>query len=97
MLLGEADHVPELREILVQIPRQLRSTLAGYLRRYMETGEVRELDPDVTAQAFMGMFVSYSLFKRQFAEPIRPDLTDEGVVDRLVDLFVQGTLKHRDG
>ena len=92
LMLCEADHLPEVREIMAHIPRQLRQLLAKYLQQQMEQGRVRNLNPGLMAQAFFGMFFSYSLTQAILAEPAAPEMSPEKLVAEFVDIFVHGTV-----
>jgi len=92
MMLCEADQLPELRDIVGQMPRSLREMLGGYLRQQIARGAVRDLNPEVMAQAFCGIFFAYNINQSLIPEPIFPDVAPEAVIDQFVDIFVQGTL-----
>jgi AcrR family transcriptional regulator len=94
LMLCEADHFPEVREVMAQNPRQLRQMLAAYLRQQMEQGRVRPLHAEAAAQAFWGMFFAYSISLFLLDEPVQPELTSEDIVELFVSIFVDGTL-HR--
>ena len=91
MMLCEAAHFPEVREVMVQNPRQLRQMLAGYLRQQMVRGRVRQLDAEVMAQAFWGMFFAYGISLGILDEPVGSGLTTEEVAVQFVEIFVRGT------
>jgi AcrR family transcriptional regulator len=92
LMLCEAAHFPEVREVMARNPRQLRQMLAGYLRQQMERGMMRSLHPEVAAQAFWGMFFAYSISLGLLDEPIQPELTSEEIVDQFVAIFVDGII-----
>ncbi|MFC2015892.1 TetR/AcrR family transcriptional regulator [Chloroflexota bacterium] len=92
LMLCEAAHFPELRDILVQNPRQLRRVLAGYLKEQMARGRVRPLHPEVVAQAFWGMFFAYGISVGLLDEPVDPELAIDELIAQFVDIFVAGTL-----
>lgn len=92
MMLCEAEHFPEVRQVLAQNPRQLRQALAGYLRRQMAQGRVRSLHAEAAAQAFWGMFFAYTVSLWLVDEPLNPALSPEELVAQFVDIFVAGTV-----
>ena len=92
MMLCEAEHFPEVRQVLAQNPRQLRLVLSAYLEGQMERGLVRELHAQAAAQAFWGMFFAYSISVGLLEEEVEPRLPIEQVVEQYVDIFVQGTV-----
>jgi AcrR family transcriptional regulator len=92
MMLCEADHFPEVREIIVRNPRELRKRLAGYLKRQMELGHLRPLHAEAAAQAFWGMFFAYGISTGILAEPVQPEISDKELVSHFVDIFIRGTI-----
>jgi TetR/AcrR family transcriptional repressor of mexJK operon len=92
LMLCEATHFPEVRDVMAQNPRQLRRALARYLERQMEWGKVRSLHPEVAAQAFWGMFFAYAISLGLLAEPVHPAITQDELLASFVDIFVDGTL-----
>jgi AcrR family transcriptional regulator len=92
LMLCEATHFPEVRDVMAQNPRQLRQVLARYLERQMEQGKVRSLHPEVAAQAFWGMFFAYAISLGLLAEPVRPEVSQDELLVSFVDIFVDGTL-----
>ena len=93
LMLCEATHFPEVRQVLAQNPRQLRQVLAGYLERQMKRGQVRRLHAEAMAQAFWGMFFAYAISLGLLAEPVEPELSNEELVLQFVDEFVNGTIQ----
>ncbi|MGD8464578.1 MAG: TetR/AcrR family transcriptional regulator [Anaerolineae bacterium] len=93
LMLCEAAHFPELRQMMVENPRQLRMMLAAYFQRQIEQGQVRPLHPEMLAQAFLGMFFSYSIGSGLLQDSIAPDLAEEELVEQFVDVFVAGTAR----
>ena len=92
LMLCEASHFPEVQEVMVQNPRQIRRMLASYLSGQIEQGRLRPLHPEVAAQAFSGMLFSYAIARHMLGDSIAPELTTEAVVGQFVDIFVHGTL-----
>jgi len=92
MMICEAEHLPEVRDIVGQMPQRLREMLGGYLRQQIARGGVRDLNPEAMAQAFFGMFFAYNINQLVRPEPLIPGLTPEALGDLFVEIFVQGTL-----
>ena len=91
-MMCEAEHFPEVRQVMAQNPRQLRHMLGDYLRQQMAQGRVRPLHPEAAAQAFWGMFFAYTVSLWLLDEPLNPELSTEELVAQYVDIFVAGTL-----
>jgi AcrR family transcriptional regulator len=93
LMLCEATHFPEVQEVMVQNPRQIRLMLAGYLRQQIERGQVRPLHPEVMAQAFLGMFFSYAIATGLLEDSLEPELSTQDLLAQFVDIFVTGTIE----
>ncbi|NMB89913.1 MAG: TetR/AcrR family transcriptional regulator [Chloroflexi bacterium] len=89
--LHEAGQFPEMRQLSRGIPRQLRHNLAGYLRAQMDSGRLRKTDPELAAQAFLGMFFAYALNNLLQGEAIAPHLEEE-ITAFFVSLFLDGMI-----
>ncbi|MEJ2549991.1 MAG: TetR/AcrR family transcriptional regulator [Anaerolineales bacterium] len=93
MMLCEAGHFEEVSEVLGRMPRGLRDGLAAYLRRQIAEGHVQDMDPEVMAQAFFGMFFSYNVARAIFAGSMTLETSIDEVVQQFVDIFVNGTVR----
>lgn len=87
----EANHFPAVRNSVAKAPEELRRMLAGYLRQQIESGVVRNIDPELAANSFWGIFVYNYLFHIILNEPVAPSLNQTEIVDQIVDIFVGGT------
>jgi AcrR family transcriptional regulator len=93
MTLCEAERLPELRQIILQVPQAQRSLLAGYLSRLAEQGLIKNMDPEITAQAFLGMLFAYVVYQALEAENSRQDNVEiRSRVETFVDIFLKGVL-----
>jgi AcrR family transcriptional regulator len=93
MMICEAQHRHEVREVIAQTPLQQSLMLAQYLRQQIERGVVRELpNPELAAQMFFGTFFDFSIGQPP-ADPATPRPSTETVVEQIVDIFVEGTIK----
>lgn len=93
LMLCEAKELPEVREVVVKIPDQLRLLLTGYFQKKIETGNLRKLNPEVMAQGFLGMFFSFGIARDMLGASIAPEVSQEALIAQFVDIFVAGTLK----
>ncbi|MBN1666639.1 MAG: TetR/AcrR family transcriptional regulator [Anaerolineales bacterium] len=93
LMLCEAGELPELREVLVQAPNQLRTGLQRYFQRQIKAGLIPKQHPEVLAQAFMGMFFSYGIAREMLDSKIAPGVSQEKIIIQFVDIFVNGTIK----
>lgn len=92
LMLCEASHFPEVQEVMVQNPRQIRRMLASFITRQIEQGRLRPLHPEVAAQAFAGMLFAYAIARGLLDDSIEPEMTTAELVDQFVDIFMNGTV-----
>jgi AcrR family transcriptional regulator len=92
MAICESGNFPEFREIVAENPRQLRQMLARYFQTLMEKKEIREGHPELLAQAFLGMFFSYTVLQGFLLDNVQPEVSSEEIVSHFVELFINGTL-----
>jgi len=90
LMLCEASHFPEVQEVMVQNPRQIRRMLAAYITGQIERGQLRPVHPEVAAQAFSGMLFSYAIARGMLDDSIAPELSPDELVARFVDIFMHG-------
>jgi AcrR family transcriptional regulator len=95
LLLCESVHIPEIKTVLARNPRELRKMFARYLRSQMDKGIVKEQHPEALAQAFMGMFLSYTISLYMLDEDVHPRMEQSELISTFVDIFVAGTLKEK--
>jgi len=93
LMLCEARELPEVREVVVQIPDQLREVMMCYFQRQIEADVIKGMHPELMAQAFLGMFFSYGIAREMLASQIVPDVPQEALITQFVDIFIGGTLK----
>lgn len=92
MAICEAGNFPEFRDVVAENPRQLRQMLARYFQSLMENKKILPDHPELLAQAFLGMFFSYTVLQSFLLDSLKPDLSPDEIITQFVDLFVRGTL-----
>jgi len=92
MAICEAGHFPEFQEVVAENPRQLRQMLSRYFHSLMENKKIHKGHPELLAQAFLGMFFSYTVLQGFLQDNLQPEVTPDEIVGQFVDLFVRGTL-----
>jgi hypothetical protein len=92
MAICEAGTFPEFQQVVAENPRQLRRMLARYFERQMEARLIHKGHPEMLAQAFLGMFFSYTVLRGFLLDSLQPEISSEEVVEQFVTLFVRGTL-----
>lgn len=96
MAICEAGNFPEFREVVAENPRQLRSMLTRYLRSLMDQGTILEGNPEILAQAFLGMFFSYTVLKGFLLDNLETDPSQTEIVEGFVELFMHGTQTQKE-
>jgi AcrR family transcriptional regulator len=92
MAICEAGKFPEFQQIVAENPRQLRQMLARYFQRQMDAKVIHPGHPEALAQAFLGMFISYTILQGLLADSIKPEISSDEIVEQVVTVFVRGTL-----
>lgn len=85
--LHEAQLFPEVRQVSAQMQWQQTAMLADYLDRQMQRGALRKLEPQLAAQAFMGMLFSYAI-QQSLSDTALDE--SEHVITSFVDIFLSG-------
>jgi len=91
MAICEAGHFPEFKPIVAENPRQLRLALVRYFKGLMSAGVMRQGNPEVQAQAFLGMFFSYIVLEDFLQDPLGVGLPLQKIVEEFVQIFLHGT------
>ncbi len=92
LMLCEAKEIPEVQNVIVQVPDQLRKLLTRYFQEKMEADFIRKANPEVMAQGFLGMFFAYGIAREMLNSNIAPAVPQEDIIAEFVDIFVDGTL-----
>lgn len=91
LLLFSALEGHELSEMFFESRvKRLHEFLSEYLRRGVEEGRFRSIDPLVVARGFIGMVVHYLLIHELFGVKRSPRSAPDEVVDQFVSLFLKG-------
>jgi TetR/AcrR family transcriptional repressor of mexJK operon len=90
--ITEAGRIPEIREIIASVPRRQNQMLGDYIRKQIARGVMCKVNPEMAAQAFFGMFMSYSIMLGLKGDST-PSVPIKTVVDQFVDIFIKGVLR----
>jgi hypothetical protein len=96
MAICEAGNFPEFRDVVAENPRQLRLMLARYFERQMDAEIMRKGNPELLAQAFLGMFFSYVVLENFLLDQLQPQVSHEQIVNQFVELFIHGVLSGQE-
>jgi len=91
LMLCEAKEFPDVREVIVQIPDGLRTVLTQYFQMGIDNGSLRNLNPELMAQGFLGMFFSFGIMREILDSSICSDIPEEQIITQFVDIFISGT------
>ena len=92
MVILEAPYFPEVRDLVVKkILIRNYSQFAEYLKRRIEAGIFREVNPMIVAQIFFSSLVMFALAKHSFGEQFL--FSKEEMVREFVSLFFNGIKK----
>lgn len=92
LLLCESAHIPEVRSVLARNPRELRQMLARYFQERKDEGTILHGNPEIMAQAFMGMFFAYAISLNILEEDFSTRISSEEIVSQFVEIFTSGTM-----
>src|SRR5437867_1804318 len=70
-----------------------RNPIANYIRRRIEEGAFRAVNPELAARAFFGMFASFVLWREVFGQKEIRSYDREEVVRTFVSIFLSGVSK----
>lgn len=96
LMLCEAAHFPAVQAVMVQNPQEIFQMLVEFFEQQLEIGRVRPLPPYAMAQIFAGTLFSYAIMRGIFEESVEPELSADGLVAALVEVFTYGTVE-REG
>ena len=76
---------------------QYGEALAGYIRKGIDEGRFRDVDPLLAARGFLGMVVYHFLVQELFGGKRQQHFEPAAVSRTLTDVFLQGMLLSKDG
>lgn len=89
LLLFSALEGHELSEMFVTI-MTVRNPMAKYIKRRIDEGGFRPMNPELTARAFFGMFASFVLWQEVFGLKQTHPHDREEVIRTFVSIFLTG-------
>lgn len=92
-LLSEIFTDVELREALYeQVVLPVTYHLERYLRKHIDSGQLREIDPVIVTRALMGALVVNFSLKMSGLDPRYESISLDSLMEQLVSLFLDGLL-----
>lgn len=96
MVILEAPHFPEVRDLVArEILFKNYSQFAEYMKRRIEAGIFRAVNPMVVAQIFFSSLVTFALAKHFFGDQFL--CSKEEMVREFIRLFLNGIQKRQKG
>jgi AcrR family transcriptional regulator len=90
---GEMHGTPGIRRIFYHFTEQMLKTLAVFFKAMQARGMVREIDADLAARAFLGMFFAYFLRQEILKGRTIGKKELDVIVAQFSDIFAEGTLE----
>ena len=88
MLMFESIHFPEMKAALAQNPRGTMQLLDRYFQKQMEAGQLQQINPSATAQAFISMLVGYAVGLEPVQALLPTDISLEEMTTEFVRIFL---------
>lgn len=92
VVLPEAIHNPAMRPIMIEVIQRILGFLGGYFEAKMANGELRQLDPALTAQTLVGSMLAFVLRRQIVRDPIALEYSHEQMVNTIIDIMLKGLL-----
>jgi AcrR family transcriptional regulator len=70
--------------------QELTQFLENYLVTKMESGELRQVDPAITAQVIMGTISGFVLRRQVFRDPLALQYTRDQIVESVISTLLEG-------
>ena len=98
LLIAESQFHPELRDQFVsKIVMEAAGLLERYISQRIKDGEYKDIEPAVAARALAGMTGIFVLWKEYLAGDKYIAFEEEGVIDTITDIFLNGIRKRPEG
>jgi AcrR family transcriptional regulator len=95
IVLAEAPRHPEIREIYQsQIMSEVAPLLMRYLKRQMELGRIREMDPRLPTILMIGPIIAGLILREILKIDIAQDVTTDMLARGIIDMLLPGMLLH---
>lgn len=91
LMLGEAARRPAVADMLNRIgPGRGVAFVTAYLSHQMDLGNLRRMDPAAAARCFLGPIIAYILTREVFRQKDALNLSQETMIQTMIDIFLQG-------
>jgi AcrR family transcriptional regulator len=90
VILPELIHNPSLAPIPLAAFQRIFGFLTNYFEAKRATGELRSVDPLMTAQILFGSLMGFVLRRQILRDPVALEYTHEQIADAVVDTILNG-------
>ena len=88
---GEILRSAKTNEIFEAFLDETLRTMASCFRLFQKRGLLRRFNPQIAAQAFLGLFISFFLMEEVFREKAMNPKKRDRILREFVDIFIRGT------
>src|SRR5437870_11691780 len=85
VLLPDVIHSPSIAAFGASVIQRILGFLASFFESKMPTGELREADPSLSAQVFVGSVIGFVLRRQIIRDPVALVYTHEQIVDAVIE------------
>lgn len=91
LVIGESVRNPRVARMVSEIgPGRGLKLLTVYLKRQMELGTLRRMDPEIAARMLIGPVIAYLLTRYIFEQPEAKAIAPQAMAEAIVDTFLRG-------
>ena len=92
VLLPEVIHNPNIAGFGASVIQRILGFLASFFESKMQAGELRQADPSLSAQVFVGSIIGFVLRRQIIHDPVALEYTHEQIVDAVIETVLKGLL-----
>jgi len=92
VLLPEVIHNPNIAAFGASVIQRILGFLASFFESKMQAGELRQADPSLSAQVFVGSIIGFVLRRQIIHDPVALEYTHEQIVDAVIETVLKGLL-----
>jgi AcrR family transcriptional regulator len=91
IMISEVFRFPLLSDALYRgVISPVFGSLVNYMQLQIDRGRLKPHDPAIAVRSFMGMLIAHVLMRELFHQPEATAISDEAVVNQVVDTFLAG-------
>jgi AcrR family transcriptional regulator len=90
VIFPELVYNPQIAQIVTGLLHQILGFLTTFFEYRMQVGELRQTDPALAAQVFVGSVFAFVLRRQIIRDPLALGYTQEQMVDAVIETFLRG-------